>query len=84
MLGPLGRRLAGVTVGESRWESILDTVRKVNPQSWLVIDDEPSEFPQPLPRDVVICDPNRGVCSPRVVREIRRFLSEIQDSPTHP
>ncbi|MBQ0930624.1 hypothetical protein KAK07_23700 [Ideonella sp. 4Y16] len=77
MLGPLGRRLAGVTVGEGRWESILRTVHRVRPKSWLVIDDEPSEFPQPLPRDVVICDPNRGVCCPTVVGAIKRFLADI-------
>lgn len=77
MLGPLGRRLAGVTVGEGRWESILGTVQRVHPQSWLVIDDEASEFPQPLPGYVVICDPNRGVCCPTVVSAIKRFLADI-------
>jgi hypothetical protein len=75
-LGPLGCRLVGAVHPGPRASSILLFLRsKPEVEDWLVIDDEPGEFPKDFPGPVVICNPTRGISDPSVQAQLRRWLS---------
>lgn len=81
-LGPLGGRLLGATPGDyARWPSIQYTVEALKPTAWLVLDDHVTAFPQPLPTEVVICDPEEGVWSSSIRSRISQWLTATR--PNH-
>ncbi|MGO4811056.1 HAD domain-containing protein [Cupriavidus sp. 2MCAB6] len=75
-LGPLARRYCGVTnIEMSRWQGIQYAVNQIglNDDDWLVLDDHASQFPYPLPRQLVLCNPESGVWEPRVRERVRAW-----------
>ena len=76
LLGPLGVRFLGATPRGPRYESILWWLH-LNPsfQSHRILDDNPREFPEPAPAELIVCHPHRGVSDPEVLRQLREWLS---------
>lgn len=75
MLGVLGRRVVDKTSGAHRWNSIEEWIAR-NPgvKSFRVLDDEPSEFPWPHPKELLICRPDLGIAEPEVQARLRAWL----------
>lgn len=75
MLAGLQDRLLGSTPLRERYSSI---------QVWLtqhptvtdfrILDDEPDEFPRPLPSQLIVCDPTVGVSGVEPTAELRAWL----------
>lgn len=77
MLTELGERALDVTPPGGRYQSILDWLRYRPFASYLILDDEPDEFPTPPPAELIACDPDKGVSDARVLSEVRRWLDDI-------
>jgi hypothetical protein len=75
LLGVLGRRVVGATPRGPRYESITWWLQQ-NPSftSYRILDDDTAEFPDPLPAELVLCDPRRGVSSPEVLAALKDWL----------
>jgi hypothetical protein len=81
-LGMLSGRFLGATPSDCpRWPSIQHTLEVMQPAAWLVLDDHVTEFPRPLPSEVVICDPEDGVWSSSVRSRISQWLTATR--PKH-
>lgn len=75
LLEGISDRVVGSTPPGPRYESI---------QAWLsmhrsmtdyrILDDETLEFPDPLPAELVVCDPRMGVTAPGVQAALRQWL----------
>jgi hypothetical protein len=76
LIGPLGARFLGATPRGPRYESIQWWLH-LNPMfaSHRILDDNPSEFPTPLPAELIVCHPLRGVSDPVVLAQLREWLS---------
>lgn len=78
LLGALGPRVIDATPRAPRWESIqrwlAESGRAVS--SWRVLDDTPAQFPSPMPPQLIVCDPARGVSDPKVQAALRAWLAE--------
>jgi len=76
LLGVLGPRLVGATPTGPRYDSILWWLNQ-NPRysSYRILDDDPREFPDPLPAELVLCDPRSGVSAPDVQAALKDCLS---------
>lgn len=78
LMGPLGHRFTGITNPTvARWASIQSAVadRNLQPGSWLVLDDHASEFPSPLPSEVLLCDSETGVWAHSIRLAITNWLA---------
>lgn len=75
LLGPLKQRVAGVTPRGPRFDSILWWLY-MNPgfTDYRILDDDASEFPDPLPPEVILCNPSTGVSAPEVLEAINAWL----------
>jgi len=74
-LGPLSHRFIGATPRDlARWPSIQHVVTLTEPAAWLALDDDASQFPQPLPPHIVICDPEHGAWAPGIRRAVVSWL----------
>lgn len=77
MLSDLEANYLGATAPGSRYESILVWLRQhAHVSSFRVLDDDPGEFPSPLPSEVILCDPRRGLSDPHVLAALRSWLEE--------
>jgi hypothetical protein len=76
ILSDLGGRYLGATPVGERYASILQWL-EANPDvtSYRIVDDEPDEFPQPLPEELIVCDPTLGVTGLEVAAALRAWLS---------
>ncbi|QOT76344.1 HAD domain-containing protein [Cupriavidus basilensis] len=75
-LGLLAARYCGVTNFElTRWNGIRHAVAQLslNEGEWCVLDDHASQFPDPLPSEVVLCDPELGIWDASVRNRIRAW-----------
>jgi hypothetical protein len=75
MLGPLSRYFAGTTPGATRYEGIRWLVQQNKLTNYRILDDEPSEFPQEL-RELILCDPERGIDDARVLAQLEAWLND--------
>lgn len=75
VLGELGARVVGVTPRGPRFDSILWWL-DLNPgvESYRILDDDPSEFPQPPPVELILCNPRAGVSDPAVLAALATWL----------
>ncbi len=76
-LGPLRHRFLEGTHGQARWRSIqawLQDYQSVT--DFLVLDNSPSEFPMPAPRQLVVCPSDTGISSPTVMARLRAWLAQ--------
>lgn len=77
MLSGLEANYLGATVPGSRYESILSWLQEHSQvSSFRVLDDDPGEFPSPLPSEVILCDPRRGLSDPHVLAALRSWIEE--------
>ena len=60
-LGPLGHRVLALCTERPRWEGVVKFVEHSSPASWAVLDDDPSHYPDPAPRELILCPPDAGV-----------------------
>jgi len=76
LLGELGVRFVGAVPRGQRYESVLWWLQ-MNPTftSYRILDDDASEFPDPPPAELILCDPSLGVSDPRVKAELRAWLT---------
>jgi hypothetical protein len=75
MLPPeLASRVLGVTGGGARFRSIEAYVEAHRLREYLILDDEPEEFPLDLDA-LVVCHPERGIDSPEAKERVIQFLS---------
>jgi hypothetical protein len=77
LLGFLGPRFIGAAPRGPRAEAILWFLQ-LNPviDSYLVLDDAPSEFPAGFPGPIVFCESLRGISAPQVQAQIEAWLAE--------
>lgn len=77
-LGPLAVRYSGATNAEMlRWEGIQRTVNQLGlgDEQWLVLDDHASQFPDPPPRQLVLCNPENGIWDQQVRERVRAWVT---------
>ena len=75
MLGDLGPRYLGVTPKWlPRWEAINHWLALNSATSWRILDDAPSEFPDPLPIELIVCHPLAGLSAPEVQGQLTDWL----------
>lgn len=75
-LGGLGERFVGAAPRGPRYESVLWFIQQ-NPQfaSYRILDDDPREFPDPPPAEVIFCDPLLGITDPQLQAQLRAWLT---------
>ena len=78
----LGDRSVDVTPPGSRYESILEWLQQRPTVSYLILDDDASEFPTPKPSELVICDPNKGLSDLQVLTAVRQWLEGPEPIPS--
>jgi hypothetical protein len=74
MLGELGSRNVDVTPPGERYASILKWLRVHPGTQYLILDDDATEFPQPAPKELVVCDPGSGVSGENVRQVLLQWL----------
>ena len=67
-------RIAGVTEGRERHQSILNYVCMHDVRRFAVLDDSPEAFPENWP-NLIVCDAQRGINDAAVLAQIRRFVA---------
>ncbi|MCY0857539.1 HAD domain-containing protein [Cupriavidus sp. D39] len=75
-LGPLANRYCGIANLEmSRWQGIRHAASQLElaDDEWVVLDDHASQFPDPPPRQLVLCNPESGIWEPRVRERVRAW-----------
>ena len=77
VLGELGPKVVGVTPRGQRYESFRWFLQ-LNPQfaSHRILDDALSEFLDPPPKELILCDPRTGVSSIAVLCALQNWLDE--------
>lgn len=76
VLGVLGHRVVGATQSNlSRYESIVFWLEQSpSHNDYRILDDDPSEFPDPPPPELILCNPSTGASAPSVQRAIADWL----------
>ena len=74
MLGDLGCRYLGVTTPGPTFGSITAWLSRNTATTWRILDDAPSEFPDPPPLELIICHPLMGLSAPDVQAQIADWL----------
>ncbi len=83
LLGPLGSRFLAATAPGPRFESIRGWLyANQNCQSYRVLDDDATEFPAPLPDELILCESTSGVSAQGVLSALREWL-EMPPSGSH-
>ena len=67
-------RVAGATSGDARYPSIAAWVAHHRPVAYLILDDQAAEYPNPVPAELVLCDPRLGITDSRASGALRRWL----------
>jgi hypothetical protein len=76
VLGGLACRVIASTRSDlPRYDSIVDWLQQ-NPwcTDYRILDDDANEFPRPLPRELIVCNPLTGVSAPEVLRALADWL----------
>lgn len=81
MLGTLGSRLIGVTpvLKESRHSEILGVVERQPNVPYVILDDDPSQFPQGCP-ELLLCNPLIGI-DKLTMKELERRIQVARRTP---
>ena len=58
-----------------RWPSIQAWLATHETASFRILDDAASEFPTPVPPELIICDPLKGLSDPAIQDELKKWLS---------
>jgi len=77
LLGPVGRRLVGVTPGDGRWEGIATVVEINRLRSYRILDSRAAAFP-PRMAELIACDPEAGLREFSVLRQLQSWLRTPQ------
>jgi hypothetical protein len=72
----LGACFTDVTCGGERYPSILAWLGAHPGASYRILDDDPTDFPQPAPLELIVCDPRLGVSSEQVRATLLAWLTE--------
>lgn len=76
-LGSLEERFVGAAPRGPRYESVMWFMQQ-NPQfaSCRILDDDPLEFPDPPPAEVILCDPLLGMTDPHLQAQLCAWLAQ--------
>jgi len=66
--------IVGITEGQKRHESILRYAEHHRIDDFIVLDDQPEEYPELWDR-LVVCDSSRGIEDERIQGQIKCFLN---------
>jgi hypothetical protein len=77
LLGPLGRRLIGVTPGSERWEGIATMAHANRLRNYRILDTHTNAFPPRL-AELIACDPEAGLREFSVLRQLQVWLRANQ------
>lgn len=77
MLGPVGRRMVGVTPGEERWQGIAATAEINHLRNYRILDARTSAYPPRL-AELIACDPEAGLREFSVLRQLQSWLKTPQ------
>jgi len=77
LLGSLGEHVIDVTPEAGRLESI-ERWLEAHPEvtSYRILDDDESDFFFPLPPELILCDPERGISDSMARSQLRQWLNE--------
>lgn len=73
LIGPLGRRLIGVTPGPERWPGIVSMAEANGLRNYRILDARASAFPPRL-TELIACDPEAGLREFSVLRQLQAWL----------
>lgn len=81
LLATAGAPVLGATPRGPRYESIQWWLH-LNPSvtDYVILDDDAGEFPDPLPAELLLCDPASGLLTPSVLDRLGRWLESPQKS----
>lgn len=57
-----------------RWQQIFSDVERRHPSAWLALDDDVVDWPDQFRRNLVACDGETGISSPKVQADLRAKL----------
>lgn len=62
-----------------RWPSIQHWLT-THPEtiSYRILDDIASDFPTPMPPELILCDPRKGMSDPTVQNRLKKWISPVQ------
>lgn len=75
LLADAGAPVLGVVPRGPRYEGILWWLH-LNPTfgDYRIVDDDPSEFPQPAPTQLIVCNPSEGLMTDGVLDRLEQWL----------
>jgi len=80
-LGPIaGQWLGCVPPGPTHPAILAWLARNPTVDTYRVLDDDPRQFPDPPPPQLLLCHPNTGVHEARVQRQLRAWLHGAPDA----
>ena len=77
MLGPVGRRMVGVTPGGERWQGIAATAEINRLRNYRILDARAGDYPPRL-AELIACDPEAGLREFSVLRQLQSWLRAPQ------
>ena len=82
LLSTAGAPVLGATPRGPRHEAILWWLHLNSSliADYVILDDDAREFPEPLPPELILCDPAHGILTPGVLDRLGRWL----DGPLKP
>lgn len=76
MLADFGGRVIDVTPPGPRHDSIRSWLLVRGDVQFVILDDDASEFPAPLPAELLLCSPHLGVSDEAVLAKLERWLTQ--------
>lgn len=73
-LGSLEPRVIGATARGQRYETILMWLDEHPASSYVILDDQPGEYPTPAPQELILCDGRLGITDPQARERLRVWL----------
>jgi hypothetical protein len=77
MLGPVGRRMVGVTPDLERWQGIAATAEINHLRNYRILDTRTQAYPPRL-AELIVCDPEAGLREFSVLRQLQYWLRTPQ------
>ena len=77
MLGPLGRRMVGVTPDLGRWPGIAAIAEMNHLRNYRILDSRTHAYPPRL-AELIACDPEAGLREFSVLRQLQHWLRTPQ------
>lgn len=73
-LNTLAPRVLGTTARGPRYTSIMAWVAEHQPRAYIILDDQVSEYPRPVPTELVPCDGTLGIACRQTQARVQSWL----------